>query len=110
MVERIVSEQLMDQSHISSLGKFAIACSYWRESVVFSPDSKRLAYVAERYYGGWWSGGKKNFVVVDGREGSQYDGIFLPLDGGVVTFDSPGQLHYIALKANGFYLVKERIT
>jgi len=37
------------------------------ESLVVSPDSKHLAYVAVR--------GEKQFVVVDGEEGKEYDGI-----------------------------------
>jgi hypothetical protein len=36
------------------------------ESLVVSPDSKRVAYVANR--------GKKRFVVLDGEEGKEYDG------------------------------------
>ena len=36
-------------------------------SLVFSPDSKRVAYAAQR--------GGKQLVVVDGVEGKEYDGI-----------------------------------
>ena len=68
-------------------------------SLIFSPDSKRLAYVA--------AAGKKQFVVVDGKQGKQYDEI------GRIIFDSPDSLHYIArkyLKGSGiYYLVKKRI-
>jgi hypothetical protein len=49
--------------------------------IVFSPDSKRVAYVAIR--------GDESFVVVDGVAGKTYE-IFLP--GGLV-FDSPSRLH-----------------
>jgi hypothetical protein len=37
------------------------------QSLLFSPDSQRLAYAAQR--------GKKWRVVVDGVEGKEYDGI-----------------------------------
>jgi len=37
------------------------------ESLTVSPDSKHFAYVARR--------GEKQFVVVDGEEGKEYDGI-----------------------------------
>jgi Tol biopolymer transport system component len=37
------------------------------ESIVFSPDSKHVAYVAER--------GNQRFVVLDGKEGKEYYGI-----------------------------------
>jgi len=47
--------------------------------------------------------GNKQFVVVDGEEGKQYDGI-LP-----VLFDSPDILHYLAQKGNSIYLAEERI-
>jgi hypothetical protein len=37
----------------------------------------------------------KQFVVVDGNEGKQYDGL---VKGTACTFDSPNQLHYLAKK------------
>ena len=57
MVERIVSEQLIDQGHPSMIGK----------SVIVSPDCRRVAYVARA--------DKKQFVVADGLEEKQYDRI-----------------------------------
>jgi hypothetical protein len=66
------------------------------QSLVFSPDSKMVAY---------WAGiGKKRFVVVDGKEGKQYDGI-----GGNIIFESPNSLHYLAVKIASMYLVEEII-
>ena len=69
-------------------------------SLSFSPDSKRVAYIAED--------GGKQFVVVDGMEGKRYD-IFFPQSGGSVGFDSPDSFHYFALEGNTVYLVEERI-
>ena len=66
-------------------------------SLLFSPDSKRLAYVAYD--------GRKSIVVVDGHEGNHYHGIM-----GGISFDSPDQLHYMARKGNAFYLVEERFA
>ncbi len=49
-----------------------IDTSAWeKESLKVSPDSKRLAYVART--------GNKWFVVVDGKEEKQYDGLGAPL-------------------------------
>ena len=47
---------------------------------------------------------------MDRPEGSQYDRILAPPEGGGVIFDSPNQLHYIARKDKAFYLVEERLT
>ena len=81
-------------------------------SLVFSPDSKRLAYVALVFVGrlGFIVGRRRSLVVVDGQAGSQYDAIIAPPKSGGVIFDSPNQLHYIARKDNAFYLVEERLT
>jgi len=58
-------------------------------------------------------GDKEGFVVVDGTEGKQYDelmvGTIVP-GRGVIIFDSPDSLHYLALKHNTVYLVEERIA
>ena len=56
MVERTVSERLIDQGHRSRV----------KESVIASPDSRRLAYVA---------GSGMEFLVVNGREQKQFDEI-----------------------------------
>jgi hypothetical protein len=70
-------------------------------TLIFSPDSKRVAYAAEE--------GNKQFVVVDGKEGKQYVGI-VTLGGGRIIFDSPDRLHYLAEKdGGGIYLVEEHI-
>jgi Tol biopolymer transport system component len=55
--------------------------------LVFSPDSQHVAYVAGTE--------PKQFVVVDGKEGKQYDGL---VKGATCLFDSPSQLHYLAKK------------
>jgi len=55
---RVVSERLIVEIDFSS---------WIRESFKVSPDSKRVAYVARV--------GDKQFVVVDGKEEKQYDGI-----------------------------------
>ncbi len=111
--------------------------SWIKESWKVSPDSKRVAYVAE--------GGDKRFVVVDGEEGKQYDGIsnlifspdskrvayvakaydkdFMVVDGeegkqcdvivsvggGKIIFDSFDSFHYLAMKGRGVYLIEGRI-
>ena len=83
-----------------------------KDSLVFSPDSQRLAYVAlvfERRKGFLWDRkvGESHMVVIDRQEGSRYDGIVAPPEGGGIISDSPNQLHYIARKGNAFYLVEE---
>ena len=47
-------------------------------------------------------------VVVDGKEGKEYDMILSQGDVWII-FDSPDTLHYIAQKDNNIYLVEERI-
>ena len=47
----------------------------------------RSAYVA--------GAAAKQFVVVDGKEGKQYDGL---VKGTTCEFDSSGELHYLAKK------------
>jgi hypothetical protein len=70
------------------------------ESLRVSPDSKRVAYTVVA--------GTKQFVVVDGKEGKQYNGI-INFGGGRIVFDSADSLHYLALKGTGIYLVQESI-
>ena len=53
----------------------------------FSPDSRHVAYVA--------GAEAKQFVVVDGNEGKQYDGL---VKGTTCNFDSANELHYLAKK------------
>ena len=71
-------------------------------TLVFSPDSKRVAYGARA--------GSRVFVVMDGKEGNQYDAIIaLGTKGaGRIVFDSADSLHYLAAKGRGIYLVEER--
>ncbi len=58
-------------------------------SIVFSPDSRRLAYAAQS--------GNKRFVVADGKEWKHYDGV-----GSQTLVFSPDskKLAYVALKEN----------
>jgi hypothetical protein len=53
----------------------------------FSPDSRHVAYVA--------GAEARQFVVVDGDEGKQYDGL---VKGTRCEFDSASELHYLAKK------------
>ncbi len=80
---------------------------------LFSPDSKRLAY--------WAQTGNKWFVVVDGQKGKPYDEILgnpIVISGQIVEgefsrplrFDSPENLHYIAMKdRRSVFLVEEAL-
>lgn len=52
--------------------------------------------------------GNKRFVVVDGKEGKQYDDT-LARAGGRIVFDSPDGLHYLAIKDNKMYLIEEKV-
>ena len=54
-----------------------------------------MAYVAQ-------AGKKKQFVVVDGKEGKEYDGI---MEDSLIF--SPASLHYLALEDDSIYLVDE---
>jgi hypothetical protein len=47
-------------------------------------------------------------VVVDGKEGKQYDAI-VTSGGGRIIFDSPDDFHYLVFKGNNIYLVEENI-
>ncbi len=70
------------------------------DSVIFSPDSQRVAYGA--------GVNNKQFVVVDGKEGQPYDSI-VAIGGGRIVFDSADSLHYLAQKGDDIYLVEGRI-
>ena len=63
------------------------------ESLAVSPDSKRVAYAARR--------GDKWWVVVDGVEGKEYDGF---VKGTRLVFDSPSQLHILAVRGRRQFL------
>jgi hypothetical protein len=72
---------------------------------IFSPDSKHVAYAART--------GDKEFVVVGGKKGNQYDGkqydAIVTILGGRIVFDSPDSLHYLVQEGSSIYLVKETI-
>ena len=63
-------------------------------------DSQRVAYEAIV--------SDKRIVVVDGKEGEQYDTIAYT-ERGAIIFDSAESLHYLAIKGNLIYLVEEEI-
>ena len=69
--------------------------------LVFTPDSRRLAYAART--------NAKTVIVVDGMEGPQYEDVAEFDRGRWIHFDSPDAFHYFAIKDNGIYLVEERI-
>ena len=73
-------------------------------SLMFSPDSKHVIYVAEV--------GKKQVVAVDGNPGKPYDSI-MTSGGRSVVLDSPDSFHYLATKHAGdaldVVLVEERL-
>ena len=70
------------------------------EGLIFSPDSRRVAYAAQR--------GNKHVVVVDKQEGNQYDGLGTQV-GGRIIFDFADSLHYLAVKDDDLYLIEERV-
>ena len=74
---------------------FDLFAVVFTHSFTFSPDSKRVAYVAKA--------GLKYLVVVDGKEGKLYDSILK------IVFDASDRLHYLASKGNTIYLVEETI-
>ena len=63
---------------------------------IFSPDSKRIAYVVAH------RGGQQS-VVINGTPGTPFDRIWS------LTFDTPDALHYIARDPTGLYLVEEKL-
>ena len=65
-----------------------------RRSVAFSPDSRRVAYVAAR--------GDKRLIVVDGAEGKEYDDFLL---GSTLIFDSPTAVHGLARRGDDLFRV-----
>lgn len=69
-------------------------------ALIFSPDSQRVAYMAEL--------GDKQFVVVDGKEAREYDNLIV-IGGGRIIFDSSDTLHYLAQEGDDMYLVEEKI-
>lgn len=62
-------------------------------SITFSPSGDRLAYVAQSKPGRGW------FVVIDGEEETEYDGV-ITIGGGGITFDSFPALHYLAVRVD----------
>ena len=72
-------------------------------TLVFSPDSKHVAFVAKA--------GDKLTVVVDGKQGKLYDGVVASLlFGGNVSFDPDGTLRYVAIEGEDVLLVEEKIV
>ena len=67
--------------------------------IAFSPDSKRVAYDAQR--------GVKWLVVVDGVERGRYDGF---VRGAKLDFDTPKSFHTLAIRDNEFVRVEIEIV
>lgn len=67
---------------------------------VFSPDGKSTAY-AVRDDG-------EEFVVINGHPMKKFDYI-INRGNGRIIFDSPNELHYLAITENNIYLVEEKI-
>jgi len=70
----------------------------WVGAPVFSPDSKHVAYEAQR--------DGKLVVVVDGVEGREYN-VFV--EGSRLVFDSPIKLHFLVWRNNEIFLVEIEI-
>jgi hypothetical protein len=93
------------------------------DSIVFGPDGTHMAFTAAVACGtcnadvnnprGWNSSQrdsgppKKEFVVMDEKEGQYYDDI-VSIDGKII-FDSPDSVHYLARKGSDIYLVEEKM-
>jgi hypothetical protein len=86
--ETVGSERLIGQIDFSSLTEGYIQVS---------PDRKRAAWGAKM--GNRWN------VIVDGKEGKQYDEIITS----TIIFDSSDSLHYLAREGSNIYLVETRI-
>ena len=89
-------------------------------TLCFSPDGRRLAYVAHK--------NNSRIVVVDATEGRPYDrfGVqeeirsfetgphtrttIFSYPGPKIIFDSPDAFHYLARKGRNIYLVQENMT
>jgi hypothetical protein len=69
-------------------------------TIIFSPDSKHVAYEAQL--------GDKWCMVVNGTQGKKYDSI-ISSQGAHITFDSPTTFQYLAARDTNIYLVKEKI-
>ena len=92
-------------------------------SLIFSPDSRRVAFVglATKRRWGVFKTIHSHTVVIDGQDGENYDAIIpppgegsinfmiAPSGGGSINFDSYDQFHYIARKGNQLLLVEERL-
>jgi hypothetical protein len=68
-------------------------------SLVFSPDSQRVAYGAQRR--------NKWLAVAAGTEGNEYDGF---LKGSRLVFDSPSQFHTLAFRGDKYLRVEMEIV
>ena len=88
---RVAAERLIAKIDVSTLAQ---------ASLKVSPDSKRVAYGAKV--------GNKWFVVVDGKEGKQYDKVVTEGCGRII-FDSSDRFHYFALNGSSIYFVDETI-
>ncbi|MFA5393226.1 MAG: hypothetical protein WC338_02065 [Candidatus Ratteibacteria bacterium] len=68
--------------------------------IVFSPDSKHVAY--------WARIGNKECVVLDGQEGKYYD-VYRFIGDERVFFDFSENIHYFAVQKGKLYFIEETI-
>lgn len=69
--------------------------------IEFGPDGSHLAYfVKDQFF-------KKQFVVLDGQKGKEYDVIFI-IKGRL--FEPEGDLRYVAIRGDEVYLIKTDLT
>ena len=71
------------------------------KSLGFSSDSKHVAYYA--------GDGNKGFIVVDSKEGEEYDGVIAVAIDKNIIFDSSESMHYLGIKKPNIFLVEEII-
>ncbi len=69
--------------------------------IIFSPDSKQVAYAARLGYNRW-------AVILDGKEEKPYDLVF-NIGGSRIVFDSSDSFHYLVRKGYEIYLVEEKM-
>lgn len=66
-----------------------------KNSLIFSSDSKRIAYAAKK--------DEKRVALVDGHEGPKYDEA---IGQGSMIFRPNGTLEYLAVKGSALYRIK----
>jgi hypothetical protein len=72
----------------------------WVSAPIFSPDSKKIAYVVQK--------DSKNLVVINGNEEKLYDRILITGDKHL-NFNSKNRLFYVAMDRNKIYYIEKSI-